>query len=126
MVTPRGWAERRHLVEIGNAPDPRFSFANERTFLAWTRTSLALIVAGGAVAQFADSLGTVMRAGVTVALIGIGAAVSLASYGRWRRAEVAMRLGQPPPPSRAPAYIGFSLGVIGVATACAMAVRLLS
>jgi len=30
----------------GTEPDPRFTFANERTFLAWSRTALALVVAG--------------------------------------------------------------------------------
>ncbi len=38
--------------EPGAEPDPRFTFANERTYLAWSRTALALIVAGLAVAQF--------------------------------------------------------------------------
>jgi putative membrane protein len=35
----------------GTDPDPRFSFANERTFLAWSRTALALIAGGLAVSQ---------------------------------------------------------------------------
>ena len=34
---------RPKLHEIGAEPDPRFTCANERTFLAWNRTSLALI-----------------------------------------------------------------------------------
>ena len=34
------------LEQLGDDPDPRFTFANERTFLAWNRTSLALIAAG--------------------------------------------------------------------------------
>ncbi|HET9720820.1 MAG TPA: DUF202 domain-containing protein [Solirubrobacteraceae bacterium] len=34
------------LNEVGEDPDPRFTFANERTFLAWNRTALALIAAG--------------------------------------------------------------------------------
>jgi putative membrane protein len=32
-------------------PDVRFSFANERTFLAWNRTALALIATGIAATQ---------------------------------------------------------------------------
>lgn len=38
--------------DVGAEPDPRFSFANERTFLAWNRTALALIAAGAAAAAF--------------------------------------------------------------------------
>ena len=41
---------RRHrdyaLQDVGEDPDPRFTFANERTLLAWNRTALALIAAG--------------------------------------------------------------------------------
>ena len=36
----------------GEEPDYRFSFANERTFLAWIRTGLALLAAGVAVDAF--------------------------------------------------------------------------
>ena len=35
----------------GEEPDARFSYANERTFLAWNRTALALIGVGLAVAN---------------------------------------------------------------------------
>jgi hypothetical protein len=35
----------------GTEPDPRYTFANERTFLAWSRTALALVVAGLGVVQ---------------------------------------------------------------------------
>ena len=33
---------RPKLRDVGTAPDVRFTFANERTFLAWSRTSLAV------------------------------------------------------------------------------------
>ena len=39
----------RSVFDGGEDPDPRFSLANERTFLAWLRTGLALVVAGLAV-----------------------------------------------------------------------------
>ena len=37
--------------ENGSEPDARFTFANERTFLAWSRTAIALVVAGLAAIQ---------------------------------------------------------------------------
>jgi putative membrane protein len=40
--------EPQGSADDGTEPDPRFTFANERTFLAWSRTALALVVSPGA------------------------------------------------------------------------------
>jgi putative membrane protein len=34
------------ISRVGEAPDYRFSLANERTFLAWIRTALGFLAAG--------------------------------------------------------------------------------
>ena len=39
--------EPQGSADDGTEPDPRFTFANERTFLAWSRTALALVVVAG-------------------------------------------------------------------------------
>jgi len=79
--------------------DPRFSFANERTFLAWVRTSLGLI-AGAAGLQAID---TGWPAAVTAALSAVltvtAGACSVLAWLRWRRAEAAMEAGLPVPTS---------------------------
>ena len=46
----------------GEEPDPRFSMANERTFLAWIRTSLAFIAGGVALETFDLPLNTMRHA----------------------------------------------------------------
>ena len=48
------WQHR--LLAGGEEPDPRFTLANERTFLAWVRTALALLAGGVAVEAFAGAL----------------------------------------------------------------------
>ncbi|MBD0672099.1 YidH family protein [Streptomyces sp. CBMA156] len=87
--------------EEGEEPDYRFSLANERTFLAWFRTGLALIAAALAVAQFVPphargAGGVALGAGLAV----VGALLCTAAYFRWRSVQRAMRHKRPLPPSR--------------------------
>lgn len=83
------------LEQTGTDPDPRFTFANERTFLAWNRTALALIAAGLAAAQFLKFNLHGLRLVIAVPLIVLGAVLAFASYFHWEDSERAMRLQQP-------------------------------
>ena len=85
----------RGLERTGSDPDARFTFANERTFLAWNRTALALIAAGLAAAQFLHFNHHWLRLVIAVPLIVLGAVLALASYLHWGDSERAMRLQQP-------------------------------
>jgi putative membrane protein len=85
----------RQLEQVGTEPDPRFTWANERTFLAWNRTALALIAAGLAAAQFLHFNLHGLRLIVAVPLILLGAVLALASYLHWEDSERAIRLKQP-------------------------------
>jgi putative membrane protein len=96
----RGWlaspAQReRRLEETGTEPDPRFTWANERTFLAWNRTALALIAAGLAAAQFLHFSPHGLRLIVAVPLIVLGGVLAFASYLQWEDSERAIRLQRP-------------------------------
>jgi putative membrane protein len=91
---------------VGDTPDYRFSLANERTFLAWIRTGLALIAGGLACAQFLPPLPIArLREGIAIALLVLGAAVALRAVDHWARTERAMRLRQDLPRSRFPALL---------------------
>ena len=86
------------LPETGTEPDYRFTLANERTFLAWMRTSLALVAAGVAVIQLLPEVGEEVEAYVVgVPLIGLGIVLPLMSFRRWEANERAMRLAEPLP-----------------------------
>ena len=45
------WFFPREVREVGSTPDYRFSLANERTSLAWIRTSPGLLAGGVAAVQ---------------------------------------------------------------------------
>ena len=48
------WREGLTSRAVGRDPNPRFTLANERTFLAWNRTAMALIGGGLAAGQLLD------------------------------------------------------------------------
>ncbi|TMM38720.1 MAG: DUF202 domain-containing protein [Actinobacteria bacterium] len=107
----RRWFDADGPQAEGTAPDYRFSLANERTFLAWIRTALALVGGGLAVAGFLPPLRIPhLREVLSVALMLLGAAIAVRAIDHWARAERAMRLGRPLPASRFP-------GVLAVAVA---------
>jgi putative membrane protein len=92
----RSWLTRR-LFPDGIEPDPRFTLANERTFLAWIRTGLALLGGGIALEAFAMGIPTVVRTPAAVILVLTSLLVSGASILRWRSVELAMRRQRPLP-----------------------------
>ena len=100
---------------VGRTPDYRFSLANERTFLAWIRTGLALIAGGLACAQFLPPLPIEhLREVIAVALLVLGAVVAVRAVDHWARIERAMRIGADLPGSRFPAVLAIvvALGAV--------------
>jgi putative membrane protein len=100
---------------VGDDIDPRFSYANERTFLAWNRTGLALIGVGLAVANLLPpfELGFGRRM-LALPLIALGALVSVLSLRDWIANERAMRSGERLPASRLPFLVSIVVGAVGV------------
>ena len=104
-------------------PDARFTWANERTFLAWSRTALALVVGGLAVAQLLPSFPGVPGARhiIGIPLIMLGAAIAVLSYTEWQANQRALRRGEPLPRSRLPRLLAGTIAVIALlATALAL------
>jgi putative membrane protein len=85
-----------HWQDEGQEPDYRFSLANERTFLAWMRTALALLAAGVLLYEFASSVQGTGR-WIGVGLAGLSAVVACVAYLRWKANEIAMRHARPLP-----------------------------
>jgi putative membrane protein len=103
-------------MEEGRDPDPRFTLANERTYLAWNRTALALVGAGLAAAQLLHFDSEAVRLLVALPPIALGGALAAVSYRRWDANERAMRLGKPLP-AGPPRLLAYGLAVMAVAIA---------
>jgi putative membrane protein len=108
-MSTRSWQQE------GAEPDYRFTLANERTFLAWIRTALALDAGGLAIAHLLPplaipGLGVVLSAG----LVALGTGIGAASYRHWRANQRALRNGRPLPPSKLPAALAAPVGVLSL------------
>lgn len=87
----------RWVYASGEEPDYRFSLANERTLLAWLRTSLALLAAGVALDQIDLAMDSTLQLALAAVLVLLGVVCSAASWWRWAGAERAMRSSRPLP-----------------------------
>jgi putative membrane protein len=104
------------IGELGDPPDYRFTLANERTLLAWIRTSLGLLAGGVAVSQLVPGFET-LRHVIGVVLIAVGGLLALVSYRQWEGNERAMRLGEPLPSSPVPRLVGIVLALVATLAA---------
>ena len=100
-------------------PDARFTFANERTFLAWIRTALAFVVAGlGIVALLPPFPGVPWgRHLLGVPLIVLGGVISLVSYGEWARNQRALRRREPLARSVLPRILAMTIAGTAIVSA---------
>lgn len=107
------WLTR--MLGAGSDPDARFSLANERTFLAWIRSALALVALGIAVATFVSTTGT---RGLSVilacGLIVLGGLLSFAAWLRWVQVERALRMDRGIPPTTLGIVLAVGVGILAI------------
>lgn len=100
--------------EEGEEPDYRFTLANERTFLAWLRTALALIAGAVALTQFVPQFSIAgLRAALAALLAVTGTLLAAFAYRRWARVQQAMRHKRPLPMTWLPFVVGWAAAAIG-------------
>ena len=107
------WPAR--VYGVGSEPDQRFRLANERTFLAWVRPSLALL-AGGVALDAVDLPGSpTLQQVLAVVLVLLGLGCAVISWLRWAATERAMRLRQPLPSTTLIAGLSVALMLVAAA-----------
>jgi putative membrane protein len=114
-------AERRRfpasLYSRGAEPDARFTLANERTFLAWIRTSLAFIAGGVALDSLVPGMQPGLRLAASIVLIVTGIAAPVQAWLGWLSIEHALRANRPLPSPALAAPIGIAVVIVGILVA---------
>jgi len=87
----------RWVYGAGDEPDARFSLANERTFLAWIRTSLALSAAGVALEAVDLPVTPALLDASALLLVFLGVLAPVLAWLRWAALERGIRLARPLP-----------------------------
>ncbi|MFW7413622.1 YidH family protein [Demequina sp. SO4-18] len=107
----------KRVYGVGDEPDPRFSLANERTYLAWTRTSLTLFAAGVALEALDVPINADLRLWSAGLFVVLGVLAAVEGLLGWLRTERALRMRTPlSGPSIAPILtVGMIVGVALVA-----------
>lgn len=103
------------VYEHGSEPDPRFSLANERTFLAWIRTALALMAGGVAIEAFTLPVHPAFRSVAALLLVVSGIAAAGQAWWTWAATERAMRAGEPLPSAAIRAPLALAVALAGAA-----------
>lgn len=129
MTDPVGSSRHRQRVErwfpgdptqVGADPDYRFTLANERTFLAWIRTALALAAGGLAAITVLDDFPG--EEALAIGLLTLSFVTAATSYRRWSLNERAMRLDEPLPVSRLPLAMAIGVAVVALVAGVLFAV----
>jgi putative membrane protein len=110
----------------GEEPDERFTLANERTYLAWIRTAMALVGGGLAAGQLLEFESDVARLAVALPPIVLGAVLALTSYRRWQANQHALRTGAPLPTGGPPQILAIGIAALGVVVATIVVIDALS
>ncbi|WP_127473251.1 YidH family protein [Microbacterium sulfonylureivorans] len=109
----------RFVFDHGSEPDPRFSLANERTYLAWIRTALALTAGGVALELLGGDLNPILRAIAATILIAAGTSIPLLAWHDWAANERALRRERPLRPGTMSVAIAVAIVAAGALTLAA-------
>jgi putative membrane protein len=99
----------------GPGVDPRYTLANERTFLAWIRTALGMLAAAAGLLAIDLSWPEVAVQGIASFLAVVAGISAGLAWIRWRRVEEAIAHDRPMPESRAHVFLAVAVGTVAVA-----------
>lgn len=108
----RRWPHR--VYGHGHEPDPRFTLANERTFLAWIRTTLALLAGAAAVHAFDLDVSDEVARGMSVLLAVAAFVCAIHAWIGWSHTERALRESKPLPSNSMGIFLVVAVAVASI------------
>ena len=97
---------------LGHDVDPRYSLANERTFLAWIRTALGMLAAAAGLLAIDLPWPEFAVQGIASLLAVVAGTSACLAWIRWRHVEEAMAHDRPMPGSRAHVLLAVTVGAV--------------
>lgn len=112
----------RWARSVGEDPDPRFTLANERTFLSWVTASLGFLGIGLAMGSIFEEPSPWANL-LAVLWILLAAFTIVRAVVRWFRMERAMRYAEGLPLSSTIPIVAVTVGLLGLASGVAVLVH---
>lgn len=112
----------RWARSVGEDPDPRFTLANERTFLAWVTASLGFLGIGLVMGSIFEEP-SVWTDLLAILWIVLAVFTIVRALVRWFRMERAMRYSEGLPLSSTIPIVAVSVGLLGLASGVAVLVH---
>lgn len=106
---PPGTRSPRAVYDAGEEPDPLYTLANERTYLAWLRLAVTLLAAAVAVDRLFLERPRYGSEVIALGLVAVAVGACTLGVRRWWVTERALRLRRPLPGFGAPL-----LGILAV------------
>ena len=101
--------------------DYRFTLANERTFLAWIRTSLGLLAGGVALQSLAAQFATAdYRRAIALSCAVLALVLCCLAFRQWRRVNRAMHQGTELPGNLVVPLVAVGVVLIAIAAVLAL------
>lgn len=103
----------RAVFESGTEPDPLYSLANERTYLAWLRFAVTLLAAAVAVDRLFLEVPRHGSELLALGLVAVALAACALGVRRWWTTERALRLRRPLPGFGTPLLTALAILLVG-------------
>lgn len=103
----------RRVYEHGTEPDPLYTLANERTYLAWLRLAVTLLASAVAIDRLFLERPWFGSEILALSLVGVAFGACAIGVHRWTTTELALRRRKPLPGFSVPVLAAGAIVLVG-------------